>query len=60
MAMPAAVARTIEEAGARGYEYGLIAVDAIGRTVSGRTHDVVTLFASRDAGGDADFFGDVD
>lgn len=57
MEMAAAIERTIDEAETRSYEYGLIAVDLAGRTVAGRTRDVVTLFASRDAAGDADFLG---
>ncbi len=46
-----AVARSMAEADARGMEYGLIALDAAGHAVAGRTRDVTTLFCIRDASG---------
>jgi L-asparaginase len=47
----AAVERTIREADRRGLEYGLIALDAAGRSVAGRTRDVTTLWCARDERG---------
>lgn len=43
-----AVSKTIAEANARGFEYGLIALDRTGAVATGETEGVTTLFAIHD------------
>jgi L-asparaginase len=51
----AAVERTIREADERSLEYGLIALDAAGQAVAGRTRDVTTLWCARNERGRSGF-----
>lgn len=55
MDLASAVRRTLQEADARRLAYGLIAVDAQGRTCAGSSESVTTLWAARDAEGQRDF-----
>ena len=48
MALDEAIRRTIAEADARGYNFGLIALDAAGNLGVGQTEGVNTMFASHD------------
>ncbi|MDH4029960.1 MAG: isoaspartyl peptidase/L-asparaginase [Chromatiales bacterium] len=53
--LEAAIQRTLDEADARSFEYGLIALDRGGLALAGSTHGVTTLWAARDSHGSRDF-----
>jgi L-asparaginase len=55
----AAVLRTVEEANARNFSYGLIAVDDEGNVCAGSTRSVTTVWAARNREGQRDFLDDV-